>query len=69
MQWLFVLGSRLLGVGFLGGFLVGRLFGQAEGPQARHMCCALLLRVFLLIQGLLGLLLGCGELFFGPRFY
>ncbi len=49
--------------------LVCRLFGQAEGPQPRRVFDSLLPGVFLFFLGLLVLLLGCGELFLGPRSY
>ena len=69
-RWLFFLGRRILGRRFLSvGFLVGRLFGQAQRPQARHLLRSLLAHFFFFFQGLLVLLLGCGELFLGPRFY
>jgi len=53
----------------LGGFLVGRLFGQAEGPQLRHLFRSFLPRYILFLQDPLFLLLGCGEPFLGLRFY
>jgi hypothetical protein len=61
-----VLGDCFLGRGLLGGFPVGCLFGQAESPQARHPFLTLLPGFFFFLQALVGLLLGCGELFLGP---
>ena len=67
--WLFVLGGRFLGGGLLGGYIVIRLFGKAEGLQMRHMFHPLLAFLIPFITSLLVLLLSCSELLLGPRLY
>ena len=64
-RWLFglggrfrvALGGRFRGVGQFGGFLVGGLFGQAEGPQLRRMFRIFPTCFFPIRQGLLVLFL------------
>ena len=41
--------KRTLAWSLLGGFLVGRLFGQAEGPQLRHLFRSFLPSYFLFL--------------------